>query len=468
MNRQVLLLFCINLFSAMGYSLIAPLYPTLGEERHINEDVLGWIISVYALFNFLITPFTPYLSSKFGRKTIFYFATFSEATCTVFYGVLHLVPSYYLLILSSFLARIVHGTGSGITATLVYSLTASVSEPENIKTSLGYMEVAWSLGVACGPLLGSFLYYIGGYSLPFYALGLSMFISVYLIHYLSLPITNDEEESPNFIKLLYNFHILINLVAVVVYLLSNTFYFPSLTNHLTHKWGLSVEVSSIFFIINMFTYFIMLQFLDAITNRLGFLVTIWLGIICILLGALLVYPVDFLPQILISIILGLALLGASGAAINVPCLMEMGRILKENDSSIDDFLANDISSAMYNFGVNIGDFTGPIFGGMISEKYGFKYSCIGMSLIALVFGVLYVIVYGKKMVNDMMKGDKKESNEFKDRLMDDYTEDYMDSTLKFGVPVSHRRHTSHSSVHRISVTRSNKGSISGTKSLPNL
>ena len=212
----------------------------------------------------------------------------------------------------------------------------------------------------------------------------------------------------------------------------------------------------------------MLQFLDTITNRLGFLVTIWLGIICILLGALLVYPVDFLPQILIFIILGLALLGASGAAINVPCLMEMGRILKENDSSIDDFLANDISSAMYNFGVNIGDFTGPIFGGMISEKYGFKYSCIGMSLIALVFGVLYVIVYGKKMVNDMMKGDKKESNEFKDRLMDDYTEDYMDSTLKFGVPVSHRRHTSHSSVHRISVTRSNKGSISGTKSLPNL
>ena len=74
----------------------------------------------------------------------------------------------------------------------------------------------------------------------------------------------------------------------------------------------------------------------------------------------------------------------------------MGRILKENDSSIDDFLANDISSAMYNFGVNIGDFTGPIFGGMISEKYGFKYSCIGMSLIALVFGVLYVIVYGKR------------------------------------------------------------------------
>ena len=472
MNHQVLLLFCINLFSAMGYSLIAPLYPTLGEERHINEEVLGWIISVYALFNFLVTPFTPYLSNKFGRKNIFYFATISEASCTLFYGILHLVPNYYLLIILSFIARVIHGTGSGITATLVYSLTSSVSEPENIKVSLGYMEVAWSLGVACGPLLGSFFYHLGGYSLPFYALGLSLFISVFLIHYLDLPMSNEEEETPNFIKLLNNFYIMINLFTVVVYLFANTYYFPSLTNHLTHTWGLSVEVSSIFFIINMLTYFITLQFLDAVTNRLGFILTIWVGIILIMVGALFVYPIDFLPQFLICIILGLAMIGASGAAINVPCLMEMGRILKKDDPSIDEFLANDISSAMYNFGVNIGDFSGPIFGGFISERYGFKYSCIAMSLIALVFGLFYMMVYGKTMVNDFMSGGQKQRDEFSNRLMDDY-DDFGtpgESGMKIGVPMSHRRHTSHSSVHRISIGSSQKGSISneGNRSLRSL
>ena len=88
----------------------------------------------------------------------------------------------------------------------------------------------------------------------------------------------------------------------------------------------------------MLTYFITLQFLDAVTNRLGFILTIWVGIILIMVGALFVCPIDFLPQFLICIILGLAMIGASGAAINVPCLMEMGRLLKKDDPSIDEFL----------------------------------------------------------------------------------------------------------------------------------
>lgn len=42
------------------------------------------------------------------------------------------------------MGRVFHGLGSGITGTLVYSLTATISSPEEVKSSLGYMEVAWS------------------------------------------------------------------------------------------------------------------------------------------------------------------------------------------------------------------------------------------------------------------------------------------------------------------------------------
>ena len=168
MNKQVLLLFLILLFSAIGYSLIAPLYPTLGEHRHINEEILGWIISIYALFNFFITPFVPYIAAKFGRKTVFYIATLAEALCTFLYGLLYYIQSKALLIGLSFLGRIIHGLGSGVTGTLVYSLASTVSEPSELKMSLGFLEIAWSLGVAIGPLIGSFFYHIGGFPLPFY------------------------------------------------------------------------------------------------------------------------------------------------------------------------------------------------------------------------------------------------------------------------------------------------------------
>ena len=104
--------------------------------------------------------------------------------------------------------------------------------------SLGYLEVAWSLGVSTGPLLGSFFYYLGGYSLPFYVLGLSLFISVYLIHYLQLPIEDNYHEDNNlsFIHLLFNKDIILNCLTIVICILANTYYFPSLTNHLKKKY----------------------------------------------------------------------------------------------------------------------------------------------------------------------------------------------------------------------------------------
>lgn len=147
MNYQIALLFVINLCSAMGYSLVAPLFPVLSTTRYIGDDLIGWIISVYALFNFSVTPICPILVNKYGRKNVFYFATILEATCTFFYGFLNKISSFYILILLAFVGRIFHGIGSGITATLIYSLTSTIADSSEVQKSLGYMELAWSMHI---------------------------------------------------------------------------------------------------------------------------------------------------------------------------------------------------------------------------------------------------------------------------------------------------------------------------------
>ena len=38
MNKEVLILFFLNMFSGAGYSIIAPLFPILGKEDSISED----------------------------------------------------------------------------------------------------------------------------------------------------------------------------------------------------------------------------------------------------------------------------------------------------------------------------------------------------------------------------------------------------------------------------------------------
>ena len=57
MNYQIFILFILNTFSAVGYSLIAPLFPTLESKQNLGEDLIGFIISMFPLTNFGITPF---------------------------------------------------------------------------------------------------------------------------------------------------------------------------------------------------------------------------------------------------------------------------------------------------------------------------------------------------------------------------------------------------------------------------
>lgn len=118
MTRELYFLFFINICSAVGYSLIAPLYSTEANKRDIKENICGLIISMFAISNFLATPFIPSLIAKYGRKKIFYVACILEAVCTMIYGLLMYVKSYYSFITISVIARFFHGIGASFSATL--------------------------------------------------------------------------------------------------------------------------------------------------------------------------------------------------------------------------------------------------------------------------------------------------------------------------------------------------------------
>jgi MFS family permease len=78
MKKELIALFLLNILSAIGYSLIAPLYPPLARERGLKDYTIGFIISLYAISSFLVTPFAPLIISKYGRKKCFYIATIME------------------------------------------------------------------------------------------------------------------------------------------------------------------------------------------------------------------------------------------------------------------------------------------------------------------------------------------------------------------------------------------------------
>ncbi|MCQ2821645.1 MAG: MFS transporter [archaeon] len=412
----------------MGYSILAPLFPTLIKDGQMSESSIGWMLSFYSLCNFLITIFCPYLFQKYGRIKSLYFCTIAEASMTAFYGLFKYFHNYNFLIFVAIICRIIHGTGSGITATLCYSLPAQILTDDAEKQyALAVIEMAWSLGVSIGPVFGSIFYAIGGYSLPFYFLGFVFFISIYCIKYLKLPSESELEkesnkETPSLISLIFNLRLFLPMMSVVVYIYGNTFYFPSLTYHLTERFNLSTSIVSLFFGINMLAYFIILQYLNIITDRLGSFGTMLLGFIFIVIGAICIFPISILPQSIIFVIIGLILVGAAGGPINVPSIIIMENILK-NEFGINEFVANDIASAIYNFGVNVGDFSGPVIGGTISDHWGFEKSCIVCSIVNLIFGLIYLFFFLndiKKELNQIQNKNTKETENINSNIKEDF------------------------------------------------
>jgi hypothetical protein len=71
MTKEIFLLLIINTLSAVGYSLIAPIYPIIAHERCLKEHMIGIIISIFTISNFSSTPIVPKYISKYGKTICF-------------------------------------------------------------------------------------------------------------------------------------------------------------------------------------------------------------------------------------------------------------------------------------------------------------------------------------------------------------------------------------------------------------
>ena len=402
--KNTLIFALINMFSGIGYSLVSPLFPTLGEQDHISEELLGWIISAYSIAGTILTPFIPRLITKFSRINLLCFSAFLEATCTLLYGFLIFIKSFDILIPIIFILRIIHGACSAIIGTLVYSLTISLAEENEIQISLGNLEIAWSLGTSIGPIFASFCYNFGGYPLPFISLGLLLYISVYIIkkiHSDKLNMENEADKEPSFGKLLIYPIIFLIIGGFIIVMIVSSFYFPCLTNHLNKNYGLSIKSSSLFFVLPTVSYIFILQFLDTITGKFGIYLVYTLGLIFTSFSCLFMYPYPPIPQNIIFVILGFLLNGMGSAPVFIPGLVLLSKNIRKVDPSIDELTSNDISSAINNLTIDIGEFLGPIVGGFLTSRYDFKFCCLIIFIIGFCYTFIFFLYFFNNIKEDI-------------------------------------------------------------------
>ena len=410
--KNTFLFALINMFSGMGYSLVSPLFPSLGEKDHLSEELLGWIISTYSIAGTILTPLIPKLIQKYSRINLLCFSAFFEATCTLLYGFLIYISSFPILIIIIFILRIIHGCCSAIIGTLVYSLTISLAEEDELQISLGNLEIAWSLGTSVGPLFASICYNFGGYSLPFFTLGILLYFSVYIAKEIKsekLKNKNEADKEPPFGKFLIYPMVFLIIGGFIVVMIISSFYFPCLTNHLNENYALSIRSSSLFFVIPTISYIFILQFLDVLSSKFGVYLIYIIGLIFSSLSALFIYPCPPIPQNIIFIIFGFLLNGTGSAPVFIPGLVLLSKNIRKVDPTIDELTANDISSAINNLTIDIGEFLGPIVGGFFTSRYDFKFCCFIIFVISISYSAIFFVYfhsYIKEDINNYFYGKK--------------------------------------------------------------
>ena len=404
----------INMLTAIPYALISPLLPTLGKEKDLNEGILGVIISLFPLAVSIFSTIVPILCKKYSRIKLLSLASFFISIVTILYGTLIYIPNRNLLIILVFILRIIHGICGAIISTLIYSLTISFAEKGKTQTSLGRLEIAFSLGSSAGLLISSVFYKIGGYPLPFFVAGFSSFFAFYLALQINdKNMKKDDEEKKdddyNYLKYLKNPEIYSILIGFIVVMINITYFTPCLTNHLNNNYSISVSTASLIFMTPMIPYMIVMQFLDALTGKFGNYLVFIIGVTTLGVSSLMIYPVPPLPQSVIVIILGFLICGCGGVPVFIPGLVMLAKNIKKSDKSIDEMSANDIATVLNTLCTEIGDFLGPLIGGYLSEKIGFKLCCLIISIIVLTYSAIFILFFNGKIKNEikMIKQEKK-------------------------------------------------------------
>ncbi len=138
----------------IGFGILIPVLPKLiiqfqGGDLTRGSHAYGWLVSIYALMQFVGSPILGSLSDRFGRRRIILIATAGSA---IDYVIMACAPSLSWL----FVARTIAGFTAGIFAT-ANAYLVDVTPPAKRAGAFGLLGAAFAIGFVLGPALGGIL-----------------------------------------------------------------------------------------------------------------------------------------------------------------------------------------------------------------------------------------------------------------------------------------------------------------------
>lgn len=160
-------------FSFMVLMPILPLY--LKEQFGAEKDIIGIVLSGYALTALFTRPFSGFIVDYFPRKAVL---LLSNLIFFIFFGAYMVAGS----LLSFFILRTLHGAPMGLVTVANSTVAIDVLPSCRRAEGIGYYGLANNLSSAISPLLGLMIYELTGnfqilFFIAFVAAGMALLIN---------------------------------------------------------------------------------------------------------------------------------------------------------------------------------------------------------------------------------------------------------------------------------------------------
>ncbi len=148
-KRTLILLFLTVFIDLVGFGMIIPLIPYLGESLSDSSFKAGLLMSIYSLMQFLFNPFWGQLSDKYGRRPILLMSLIGASISHLGFA---FSTSFWLMFASRLMAGVFAANISAAMAAV-----ADISDEAQRSKRMGLIGAAFGLGFTIGPFFGGMI-----------------------------------------------------------------------------------------------------------------------------------------------------------------------------------------------------------------------------------------------------------------------------------------------------------------------
>ncbi|XP_008193647.1 MFS-type transporter SLC18B1 [Tribolium castaneum] len=381
----------VDFISFCSMSIMAPFFPREAAEKGLSDTVSGFIFSFYALVMFLTSPIFGKILPKFGAKGLFLSGMLMAGICNLLFATLEYVKNYTLFTTCCIVIRGFEALGASAFSTASYVFVVNTF-PQNIGSVLGILETFVGLGMSTGPALGGVLYSLGGFSMPFFVLGIVMVLFVPLNLWM-LPKIEDcnvSNRPPSICRLIRVPTVVITGLVVVIVSSSWAFLDPTLEPHL-RQFNLTPEKIGLIFLLFSGLYGVSSPawgwLADKVNNHWSMMVV---GLFMCTIGLLLLGPCPYIPFLKSTLWLNLVALSILGISVALALLPTFQGLLSSAISSGcgDTLSTYSVIAGVWSCVYSLGEVVGPSLGGFLLQHYGFPITSTIMA--SMTFGLAVI------------------------------------------------------------------------------